>query len=151
VKDWLALRPLFILLGMLAISLLAIGLVVSMNEAHWIIPSPESVSEQFVDALAARRFHAARDQLSQDMKKQVAVSDLSSLVETIQRNHKGIQEAYSISSQEQENEASASVVVQFGDGTAREVNFSLVKEHGLWKLSSFEPIDQFAQPNPQVP
>ena len=143
-KDSLALRSILAIAAIFVLALLLIAGAVALDQAKFIIPSPETTAAQLVDALGAHRYEGAMNQLSEELRQQVTEQDLQSLVQSIESSQDGIYDAQEVGAQEQSQFASAQVKVKLGNGQERIIEFPLEKENGLWKVSSLEPLQSLA-------
>ena len=148
-RDWLALRPVVMLLALLAAAGLLLGWAAETEAARYLIPSPDKVAEGLVSALAAQRYTGALNALSQDLQQQVQPEDLRTLVARIEQAHQGISDAHGQAGQAapaaaHNATASAQVQVKLGDLSEQELTFELVRENGLWKIASLGPLETLA-------
>lgn len=143
-NDWQSLKNIFFTLLLLVASLFLIAGLVAANQASLLIPTPDKTAEDFVGALAAHRYTGAAGELSQDLQKQVSKKDLQQIVQAIETSHQGIEDAHGQGSQEQGQEATAQVQVKLWDKQESRLDFPLLKENGVWKVSSVAPLQALA-------
>jgi hypothetical protein len=147
---WESFRPAAWIVLIMAVILLALAGMVSQGWTKIIVPPPENTAEQLVSALAAHRYAGAMNQLSQELQQQIHPEDLASLVKSIEHSPaKGIQDAHGLAAQELAaqklvDQATADVRVKLGNNEAVDVRFPLIKEKGVWKVSSLDPLKQLA-------
>jgi hypothetical protein len=139
-NDFRALRPVLVVVAILAAVMLAIYAAVALDNASLIVPPPETTAEQLISALGAHRYEGAMNQLSQELKQQVKEDDLHALVESIESSRQGIQDAHEQGAHEQGQSATASIIIKLGDGQEQTVDLPLQKENGLWKVTSIEAL-----------
>jgi Domain of unknown function (DUF4878) len=138
-RDWLALKkPLAVAVVVGAAVLVQWGLV-SRDIAEPLVPPPEQTAEQFLKAVKAHNYGAARHTLKRDLQAQVTEGDLQTLARELEERPPGLWDAEGVSATVQSKTASATVDVRLDDGRQQELEFSLEKENGLWKLSSIGP------------
>lgn len=143
-NDLQALKgPLAILL-LLASVLLVIAILISAGITEFIVPPPEQVAAGMVDALGARRYEGALNQMSEEVKNQVRIEDLRQLVDEIEARHQGIDQAEGVDSQVQGDSASATVQVRTQDGQEHILQFPLSSQNGIWSVDSIDPLSQLA-------
>lgn len=141
-KTWAAVRPMLAILAIAAALLLAQAGLVSIDKAGMLIPSPGGTAAQLVGALAARRAAGARNQLAQELQQQTTEADLLRLARAIEAGPLGgIADAHEIDAQQQGDQASARVRVKFKDLSEQTLEFPLVSENGLWKVTSLAPLE----------
>jgi hypothetical protein len=145
VRDWLALRNVFLSAILLAASLLVLSVAVGQGATTFIVPPPDTVAEEFVRALKAHRYEGAKNELSAELQQQVSDEELTRLVYALGAGHQGIEEAHGESAEEQGDTATATVQVKLGSGQEESLEFALRKEQGEWKLSSIDSLRQLAQ------
>lgn len=143
-RDLLALRGVGIIVALFVAVLVVIWTLVSLGFTTFLVPPPEMTAEQFLRALKAHRYEAARDQLSEEIQQQVTADDLRALVRTIEERHGGLNNVDGQGARIADDRAVATVVVTLGDGTAETLEFPLTKEQGLWKVASVEPVQRLA-------
>jgi hypothetical protein len=138
------------LTGVLAVILIAgavllgLGYLVEQGITQFITPPPEQVAEGLVNALGARRYEGALNQLSHDLKANLIQAELEELVRGIESAHGGIQQATGERSQEQGDTATASVRVKTKDLQVHDLELELKQEQGIWRVSSLEPVRTLA-------
>lgn len=144
---WSSIKPLLWMVLLLAVVLLALAGMVAQDWSEFIVPPPENTAEQFVSALGAHRYEGAMNQLSQDLRQQVSEEDLRALVRNLELSPaRGIQDAHEQGAQrlggaaQQSDQATAEVQVKLGNNQQTTVQLPLIKENGLWKVSSLEPL-----------
>jgi hypothetical protein len=141
-SAWPALRPMATILAIVAVILLAMAGLTSIDKADLLIPTPEGAAAQMVGALGAHRAAGARGQLAKDLQEQVDEGELLALIRNIEAGPlRGIEDAHEVSSEEQGGQVVAQVRVKFGDLSEHILEFPLRKENGLWKVSSLDPLD----------
>lgn len=144
-KEWPALKPLFLIVGVTGVLLLIIAGLLSQGWGDLLIPPPEGAAEQLVGALGAHRYTGAMNQLSQALQ-QTREEDLRALVKAIEESpQQGIQDAHGQEAQEQGDQATAQVKVKFGNNQERVVELPLVRENFVWKVSSLDPLKGLGQ------
>ena len=138
---WQSIKPVVWMALTLGVVLLALAGLVAQDWTEFIVPPPENTAEQLVSALGAHRYEGAMNQLSQDLQQQVSEEDLHALVSSLEESPaQGIQDAHEQRAQQQGDQATAEVQVKFGNNQQTTVQLPLVKENGLWKVSSLEPL-----------
>jgi hypothetical protein len=143
-RSWIAVRPILWELLVFALAFSLFGALILTNHGALFTPSPEKEAEGFVSALAAMRYQGAKEALSQDLQQQIELSDLKQLHDALEASQQGIEDAHGQDYQEQGDFATAVVQVKFGNLQEREVEFPLAKEHGLWKVTSIDPLRSLA-------
>ena len=145
-RDLLALRCVFGAAALFGAALLVLWLLVSQGVTAVIVPPPETEAEQFLRALKAQRYAAARNQLAQDLREQTRVEDLQAAVRALEQARGGIADARGEQSHEQGESARATAKVRLGDRQQEALEFALKKEHGLWRITSLDPLTRLARP-----
>ena len=141
----LSLRPLAGIAALFGASMLALALLVANDVDFAIVPPPETEAESLVRALKARRFGAVKGELTEGLKKEVEDEQLEKLLEAVQAVHKGISDAYGESANKEGDRATAKVTVKLEDKTEDTLELPLQREHGLWRVSSIEPLGRLAR------
>lgn len=143
---WQSFKPIVWMLLTAAVVLLALWGLVAQDVTQLIVPSPETTAEQLIGALGAHRYEGAMNQLSQDLQQQVTVEDLQSLVKRIEASQaRGIQDSLGQSANEHDQQTTAIVQVTLGSNQQVNVELPLIKENGLWKVSSLDPLRGLGQ------
>jgi hypothetical protein len=138
--DSLARGPLAIA-AVLAVSLAILWLLIGQGVTRFIVPPPENVGQLFFTSLKAHNFQSAHDHLSEDLRQQVAVSDLQQMTERLEQAAQRIEQASGESSQTQDASATAEIKLTMQDGTERTVAVPFTQENGLWQISSLAPLE----------
>ena len=141
-----ALKPMGETLALFVSAMVTLWLLVSNDVTFAIVPSPETEAESLVRALKARRLNAVKSELSESLRWEIDDRQLKALVESIRSSHKGISEAHGSETRQQEpDKATATVEVKLGDQTEETIEFPLVKEHGLWRVASIDPLGRLTR------
>jgi hypothetical protein len=128
-----------------AAALVALSVLVSNGVEFAIVPAPETEAESLVRALKARRFTAVKGELTESLKEAVQDDQLESLFESVKSAHNGISDAHGESAQKASDRARATVKVKLEDKTEETIELPLEKEHGLWRVSSLEPLGRLTR------
>lgn len=138
---WQSFKPLVWIILAVTFTLLVLAGMVSADRTEFIVPPPENAAGQLVSALSAHRYEGAKNQLSQELKQQVTAQDLEALVKTIEDSPaKGIEDAHEQGAEEQDSQAIAEIEVKLANNTKTTIHLPLVKEHGIWRVSSLDPL-----------
>lgn len=135
-----ALRPVAALLALCLGVLLVLDVLVSRDATAFVIPPPDSVGEELVRALHARRFSAAHRELAEGPRVQLREADLRGLVDALEAAGRGLEDAHGQGFDRQGEQAIAHMAVKTKDGQERPIDLPLVKEQGEWKVASLEPL-----------
>ena len=139
-RDALALRGALMLLVVFGLALALLWAVVESDVGALLVPEPEGVAEQALRAVKAHRYEAVPSQLAEGLRAQVREDDLRAIGEAIGERLGGIEAVHGEDAQEQADSATATVAVKLGDGQERRLRFPLVKEHGLRRIASLDPL-----------
>jgi hypothetical protein len=146
VRTLRALEPLTGVVALFGAAMAALWLLVSNDVTLAVIPPPETEAESLVRALDARRFAAFRSELTESLRKEVDDETLKLLSARIESSHKGISEAHGTDTRHQDSHrATATVEVELGDRTAERIELPLIREHGLWRVASIEPLGRLTR------
>lgn len=143
-RDLRALSGLFAVLALFAVTMAALTTLVPSGHAGFLVPTPESTAGQFLGAMKAHRYAAARDQLSEALRGRVTAGQLRALTLSLEGRRGGISEVRSVVGRVQGDVAVVTVRVEMGDRTEEEMSFPLAKERGVWKIGSIEPLERLA-------
>lgn len=124
-----------------AVLTLALWFLAMTGFSMFIVPQPDDMVEQFVRALKAHRYEAARDMLAEELRRQVSTDDLRSQVLSIEAREGGFADAYAIDVTKGSDSATAWVRVKPASGKERVSQFTLGKQHGLWRIVSLDALD----------
>jgi hypothetical protein len=138
-KDVVALRPLLGVLALFGCSLLLIAPIVKKDSGVLVSP-PEVTAKQFLRALKIHNYAGARDHLTERLAGRLQPDMLRSLVEAREAERKHIDQVREEGSVITGETAKAAVAVKLADRQEAVWEFTLVKEKGLWKLSSLGPL-----------
>lgn len=141
----LSLRPLAGIAVLFGAAMLVLGLLVANEVEFAIVPPPETEAESLVRALKARRFNAMKGELTESLREKVQDDQLEELFEAVRAAHKGISDAHGEESAIDGARATARVKVKLEDKTEETLEVPLQKEHGLWRVSSIEPLGRLAR------
>jgi hypothetical protein len=108
-------------------------------------PPAEQSATQFVKALEAHRYPAARLELTEDAQQHVTVDDLRDLVQTIEEKHGGIGKAQSTDKQEFAEKATVTMELELDDGQTQRLELPLHREQHIWRVESIEPLKKLEQ------
>ena len=144
-QDSLARGPL-VIVAALAAALAVLRGLVTVEAAHFFVPAPEQVGQQFFGNLKSHDFGAARDALSDDLRQTVSADDLRHMNERLDRATHGIEQAYGEASQVQDQSATAEVKVKLKNGEEPTVQIPLIQEDGLWHITSLAPLEALSGP-----
>jgi hypothetical protein len=144
-KNWLALKNLFIILLIFATVMLIFDWLNARNTTAILIPTPQMTAQQFVMALKARRYQAARAQLSEKLESQLSDDQLKAFYQSLKQNGFEISDTREISEQIISNHAFANLQIEFKHRPSQQLTFSLVKQQGQWKLDSIQPLQSLIQ------
>ena len=143
---WLpGLRPLAGITAIFGAAMLALGLLVANDVEFATVPPPETEAESLVRALKARRFNAVKGELTESLKQEVQEDQLKQLFEAVRAAHRGISDAHGEEAQTEGTRASATVRVRLEDKTEETIELPLAKEHGLWRVTSLEPLGRLTR------
>ncbi|HEY8477172.1 MAG TPA: hypothetical protein VIN09_09945 [Chloroflexota bacterium] len=146
-NDLLALKGVALVATILGLAMAALWLAVTQGFTTFLTPSPETTVEQFLRALQAGRYPAARDQLDERLRRTTSVDDLRTLADLLERRRGGIRHVRDAETR-RDHETRVRVVVAFGDGTATPVEFPLRQEHGLWRIASIGGLQNLVARDP---
>lgn len=91
-----------------------------------------------------KRYEGAIGRLSAELRGQVKESDLRPLVSRIEQTRGAIEQASVEESREAGQSATGTVQVTLREGREPVLEFPLVKENGVWKIASPDPVRQLA-------
>jgi hypothetical protein len=131
-RDLLAFKNLFLVIALFSLAMFGLWGISEKGINEYFIPKPEMVVEQFLIALKAHRYEAARDMLVQDLRDKVSEVDLERLSHSIGN----IEDAHGQGSRPDRNILMAVALVKLSDGREQIVEFPFKKENGLWKIVS---------------
>jgi hypothetical protein len=142
---WPSFKPLLWIALLLSAVLLALSGLLSAGWDRHIVPTPETTAAELTGALGARRYAGVRNHLSHELRQQVTDHDLRRLAEQIESGPaQGIRQAHGVHSEIHGDRATAQVRVRLGTRAEITLHFPLVKEHGLWKVASLDPLTALA-------
>lgn len=122
-----------------------LALAVSFDQIRLIVPLPNRTAEQLVDALAAHRYSGALNQIGQDLHMQMNPEDVRNLVQAVEDAQGSIEDAHQLGYQKQGASALAEVRITFANRREHALQFQLVRERGIWQVSSIEPLQALSQ------
>ena len=132
------------LLGIVAACGAALAIIAAMLTAGIepvVTPPAEQAATQFVKALEAHRYPAARLELTESAQQDVTVEDLRSLVQSIEQRHGGIGKAQSSDKREDADEATVAMKLDFDDGQTQWIELPLRREQHIWRVESLEALE----------
>ena len=139
-KSLAGLRGVIVTVILLAAVLSVLWAFISQGITAVIVPPPETVGEDLLRALAAHRYEGARQVISSELQ-QVTEEDLGHLMQRIEAAHRGIEQVHGESSTQQQQTATAQIIVQFSDGSQQTIELPLQQKYGLWKVTSLEALN----------
>jgi len=148
-RDWLALRGPLAMAACLAVALLVTRALVGADRALFLVPRPEQEAQEFLKALQAHNYGAARHALTRDLQAQIMDEDLRALARELEERRPALEDARGVSAAVQGTAASATVELRREDGLRHHAEFRLERENGLWKLASIEPVQALAREDPR--
>ena len=131
-RELSALRPAGLQLLIAALFVGGLLLVASTGAERLFLPSPDNAAGELLRALAAHRQPAARRELVRELRDQVTPEQLSYLGTVSRVDAETVDE--------QADRATVRATLRLGAGEEREVELPLVKEAGLWRVASVEPL-----------
>lgn len=138
--DLLALRSLILAAALFGLALLATWGVVSAGLEDVLVPTPKTTAEEFLRAMKAHRYSGAHEFLSAQLSEEISEENLRELGGSLEIRHGGFAEAYGKSEEEQAESATATAIVQFDGGTELEIELPMVREEGIWRIASIQPL-----------
>ena len=142
-NTWLALKAPATILGLLAGSLLILWTLISNGITQFITPEPADVAQQFVQALGTQRYDGALEQLNEELSNEVEAAELRTWAEAIHAKHGSMITVQGVETSPPPRPPAdtARVRLKFEDGQELTLEFPVVQENGLWKISSIEPLE----------
>lgn len=105
-----------------------------------LVPPPAAVVEEFLRALAAGRYEAAREKLADDLRHEFDENRLRMLTEGLQDRHGAIRHVEGQDRSIGTDTAVAAGELTFASGEKSEVQFRLDRHHGLWQISDLSTL-----------
>jgi hypothetical protein len=139
-RDWLAVRGLLALVLVWAVLMAGLQVLVRQEVNEVIIPPPEKVAADMMQALKAHRYEGARNALGEQARAQVSVDVLRSIIQDLETDGFRIVRVEELESQIAGSHATARVAVKLNPPQEKILTFSLVKEKGEWKIDSTDPV-----------
>ena len=99
------------------------------------VPPPERVVEEFLRALSAERFSAARDKLADELRRRVEEDALRRQTRALEGARGRILHAEAEPRSVGEAAAEVAARLTFARGPAADLTFRLEQSRGLWKIS----------------
>jgi hypothetical protein len=126
-------------------ALAIIAAMLSVGIEVVVTPPAEQSATQFVKALEAHRYPAARLELSESAQEKVTVDDLRALVKTIEEQHGGIGKAQSGDEQQDADSATVTIRLDLDDGQTMRVELPLRREQHIWRVESIDPLEKLTR------
>jgi hypothetical protein len=136
------------LLGIVAACGAALAIIATMLSAGIeavLTPPAEQSATQFVKALEAHRYPAARLELSESAQQQVTVDDLRALVKSIEQQHGGIGKVQSGDMRQAAESATVTMQLDLDDGQTKRIELPLRREQHIWRVESIEPLEKLTR------
>jgi hypothetical protein len=128
-RIWLT--PLAVLVCIAGVS----GVISATNDAHILVPPPETVGEGFLRAIETRRFSQALPYLDEKLRKSVDVDAMQDLLIRLEQQHGKIEDVRGEQSEVRGDEAGAEVTIRTEAGEVP-LHLHLRREKHLWKISA---------------
>lgn len=144
-KEVRALTPALLVAVGTAVLVLVLGMLATDERiGRFIVPTPETTAEELLRALGARRFEAARAELTEEARASVGTDDLRELANDLEQQGAGISQAHGERLAQHGDEAVVTARVRLQSARDAQLDVPLRREHGLWKVASVEPIRALA-------
>lgn len=133
-------REIFSMLAVLAIALTVVAAAIFIGgDRALFVPAPETTVENFTREITTRRFDLAMKQLATSRSRSETPKTLTARFEPMLHEVGEINHVDAEARWMSGDRASAAAIVE-GEFGKRSLDFTLVREHGLWKIDGLPDL-----------